>query len=93
VIECFTWCLSLIDVGVVRLDGGGDISVEVLFPEGRERFELGSSGWPWILGVDAVGGAPHCDFADECGARVASRPSPDWLIEVPPLSWRLSILV
>ena len=32
VTECLTRCLSLIEVGVVRLDGAGDISVELLFP-------------------------------------------------------------
>jgi hypothetical protein len=32
VAECLTRCLSLIEGGVVRLDGAGDISVEVLFP-------------------------------------------------------------
>ena len=54
--------------------------VEALFPEGRERFELASSsGWSRVLGIDAVGGPPHCDFADEGGARVASRRCPDWL--------------
>ena len=54
--------------------------VEALFPEGRERFELASSsGWSRVLGIDAVGGPPHCDFADEGGARVASRCSPDRL--------------
>jgi hypothetical protein len=54
--------------------------VEALFPEGRERFELASSsGWSRVLGIDAVGGAPHCDFAREGGARVASRCNPDWL--------------
>jgi hypothetical protein len=31
------------------------------------------------LGIDAVGGAPDCDFADEGGARVASRRCPGWL--------------
>jgi hypothetical protein len=47
--------------------------VEVLFPEGRERFELASSsGWSRVLGIDAVAGAPHGDFADEGEARVAS---------------------
>jgi hypothetical protein len=40
---------------------------------------LGSSGWSRVLGIDAVGGAPHCDFADEGGARVALRWCPDWL--------------
>jgi hypothetical protein len=53
--------------------------VEVLFPQGRERFELGSSGWSRVLGIDAVSGAPHGDFTDEGGARVTSRCSPDWL--------------
>ena len=31
------------------------------------------------LGVDAEGGPPHSHVADECGARVPSRRSPDWL--------------
>ena len=54
--------------------------VEVLFPEGRERFDLASSpGWSRVLGIDAVGGPPHCDFADEGAARVTSRCSPDRL--------------
>src|SRR5215216_7906973 len=57
----------------------GDMTVEMLFPEGREGFELGSSGWSRVLGIDAVGGPPHCDFADEGGAQLASRCSPDWL--------------
>src|SRR5215218_1713841 len=55
-----------------------DIPVEALFPEGRERFQLGSSGWSRVLGIDAVGGAPDCDFADE-GAGMSSRCGPDWL--------------
>jgi hypothetical protein len=52
--------------------------VEAFFPQGGERFELGSSGWAWVLGIDAVGGPPHRDFADERGAQLASRCSPDW---------------
>jgi hypothetical protein len=52
--------------------------VEVLFPQGRERFEFGSSGWSRVLGIDAVGGPPHCDFADEGCVRVTSWCSPDW---------------
>jgi hypothetical protein len=43
--------------------GKRDISVEALFPQGRERFELGSSGWSRVLGIDAVRGPPHRDFA------------------------------
>jgi len=54
------------------------MTVETLFPQRREHFELGSSGWSRVLGIDAVGGPPHCDFADE-GAVVSSRCSPDWL--------------
>jgi hypothetical protein len=54
--------------------------VEVLFPEGRERFELASSpGWSRVVGIDAVGGPPNCDFGDEGCARVFSRCSPSWL--------------
>jgi hypothetical protein len=77
---CLTRCVSLIDVGVVLLGVAGDISVEVLFPQVRGSLELVPSGWPWVLGVDAAGGPPHGYVADEFGARVASRWSPDWLI-------------
>jgi hypothetical protein len=51
-----------------------------LFPYGGGGIELAaSSGWSRVLGIDAVGGAPDCDFADEGGARVASRRCPGWL--------------
>ena len=54
--------------------------VEVLFPEGRERFELASSpGWSRVLGIVAVGGPPHSDSTDKCCAGVSSPCSPDWL--------------
>jgi hypothetical protein len=56
-----------------------DIPVEALFPQGRERLELSSTGWAGVLGIDAVGGPPHRDLADERGARVTSRWCPDWL--------------
>ena len=58
------------------------MSVEALFPEGGDCFELASSsssGWSRVLWIDAVGGAPHCDFANEVGARLASCCSPDRL--------------
>ena len=68
--NCSVCCLSLVGPRICwRVGGTGDIPVEALFPEGRERFELNSSGWSWILGIDAVGGPPHCDFADEGGVR------------------------
>jgi hypothetical protein len=48
--------------------------VESLFPEGGGGIKLAaSSGWSRVLGIDAVGGPPHRDFADKCGARVTSR--------------------
>jgi hypothetical protein len=51
-----------------RIGGTGDLPVEALFPQGRERFELGSSGWLRVFGIDAVGGPPYCNVADEGGA-------------------------
>ena len=78
--ECGACCLSLVGPRICwRVGGTRDMPVEALFPQGRERFELASSGWSRVLGIDAVGGPPHCDFADEGSARVASRYSPDWL--------------
>ena len=62
---------------LLAVDGKRDIQVEALFPQGRERFELRFSGWSRVLGIDAVGGSPHCDFADE-SAGVSSRCSPCW---------------
>ena len=77
--RCGAPCLSLVGPGICwRVSGARDIPVEALFPQGRARFELGScSGWSGVLGIDAVGGPPDCDFADEGGARVASRCCPD----------------
>jgi hypothetical protein len=72
-------CLSLGLCICWRVGGTRDVPVEALFPEGRKRFELVSSGWSRVLGIDAVGCAPHGDFAGEAGARVASRWCPDWL--------------
>ena len=60
-----------------RVGGTCDIPIEALFPESRKCFELGSSGWSQVWGIDAVGGPPHRDFADQGGARVTSRWCPD----------------
>src|SRR5215211_9020476 len=77
--KCGAFCLSLVGLCICwRVGGTGDVPVETLFPEGRKRFELGSSGWARVLGIDAVGGAPHCDFTDKCCAQVTSRWCPDW---------------
>ena len=77
---CGLCCLSLIGSRICwRVGGMRDIPVEALFPEGGERLELGSSGWSRALGINAVGGPPYCDFADEGGAQMACD-SPNWLI-------------
>ena len=79
--ECGESCLSLNGPRICRRGGGTrDIPVEALFPQRWERFELASSssGWPRVLGIDAIGGPPHGDFADEGGARVTVRWRPDW---------------
>jgi hypothetical protein len=56
------------------------VPVESLFSEGGCCTELAaSSGWSRVLGIDAVGGTPHCNFADERQARVTSRRCPGWL--------------
>ena len=76
---CGACGLSLVGPGIRWPVGGTrDSPVEALFPEGRERFELGSSGWSWILGIDAVGGPPDCEFADEGGARMTAWGFPGW---------------
>ena len=78
--KCGVCCLSLVGPGIWwRVGGMGDLPVETLFPKGRERFEWGSSRWSRVLGIKAVGGPPHCDFAYKCCARVSSWRSPDWL--------------
>jgi hypothetical protein len=72
--KCGVCRLSLIGPRICwRVGGRRDISVEALFPQDRERFELGSSGWSRVFGIDAIGSPPHCDFADQGDARVTSR--------------------
>ena len=52
--------------------------LESLFPQGGGCIELASSsGWSRVLRIDAVGGPPHRDFANE-GGGMTSRCSPDW---------------
>ena len=41
--------------------------VELLFPQGCGCIKLASAGWSRVLGIDAVGGSPYCDFANEGG--------------------------
>ena len=76
--KCGVCCLSLVGLRISwRVGGTCDIPVEALFPQCRERFQLGSTGWSRVVGIDAVGGAPYCDFADE-GRGVSSCCSPGW---------------
>ena len=68
-VECGASCLSLVGPGICwRVGGTRDVPVEAFLPEGLGCFELASSGWSGVLGIDAVGGPPHCDFANEGGA-------------------------
>ena len=77
--KCGAFCVSLVGICIcLRVGGMRYGPVKALFPEGRKRFELGSSGWSWVLGIDAAGGPPHCNFADEGGTRVTSRWCPRW---------------
>ena len=56
----------------------GDLPDQALSPLGGGCLDLASpSGWSPVLGIDAVGGPPHCNVADEGGAQVGSRCSPD----------------
>ena len=51
---------------------------ESLLPQGGGCIELASSsGWSRVLGIDAVGGPPYCDFANK-GGGTTSRCSPGW---------------
>jgi hypothetical protein len=69
VTHCGVRCLSFLKPLVAwRIGGTGDMPVESLFPEGGGCIKLASSaGWSRILGIDAVGGSPYCDFANKCG--------------------------
>ena len=76
--NCGASCVWLVGPRICgRVGGTRDIPVEALFPEGREGFELGSSGWSRVLGIDAVGGSPYCDFANQGGGMTSSC-SPGW---------------
>ena len=79
--KCGESCLSLVGPRICWAAGGTrEIPVEALFPQGGGCLEVASSsGWSRVLGIDAVGGPPHRNFANEGGARVASRRCPDWL--------------
>ena len=80
-VPAITWGLSrrgLLDVEMtdVVVAAAGETSVEVVLPEGRSCLQLSCSGWSWVAGVDAVGGAPHGDFTDDGEVRVAARRRP-----------------
>src|SRR5215212_5956807 len=58
---------SEIHVGRV-VAGLGDPSIEMLLPFGRRGRQLFWSGGAAVIGVDAIGGPPYGDFANESGA-------------------------
>ena len=52
--------------------------VESLLPQGGGCIKLASSsGWSRVLRIDAVGGAPHCDGANQ-GGGMTSGGMPGW---------------
>jgi hypothetical protein len=59
---------SEIHVGRV-VAGVGDASIEMLLPFGRSGWQLFWSGGAAVMGVDAIGGPPYGDFANESGAQ------------------------
>ncbi len=56
--------------------GMGDALLEALSPFDRGSLKLCGSGGSMVLGVDAVGGPPDGDFADEGGAQRSARRCP-----------------
>jgi hypothetical protein len=54
----------------------GDMSVEVLLPEGGRPLQLSCSGGSLVSEVDANGGTPDGDFTKEGRGRVAARRCP-----------------
>ena len=70
-------CLSALELRIPRqIINTGDSSVEALLPQGRGCFELDASGWSWVPLIDAVGGPPYRNFANQGGAWVTSRRGP-----------------
>ena len=67
-------CLSALELRIPRqVIKTGDSSVEALLPQGRGCLELEASGWSWVPLIDAVGGPPYRNFANQGGAWVTSR--------------------
>jgi hypothetical protein len=73
---------ALWDVKTDVVVAASEASVEVLLPKGGRRLQLSGSGWSAVLGVDADGGTPDGDFAEEGGGRVAARRCPCGLFAV-----------
>jgi hypothetical protein len=73
-------CLSALELRIPRqVIKPGDSSVEALLPQSGGCFELDASGWSRVPLIDAVGGPPYRDFANEGGAWVTSPRGPDRL--------------
>ena len=77
-ITCGASCPSPLELRIPRqIMKTGDSSVEALLPQSGGCLGLDASGWSWVPLIDAVGGPPYRDFADEGGACVTSRRGPD----------------
>jgi hypothetical protein len=55
------------------VDALSDASVELFLPEGGSGLQLPWSGRSSVVGVGAVGGPPHGDFANPDGAAASRR--------------------
>jgi hypothetical protein len=76
-ITCGASCLSPLELRIPRqVIKTGDSSVEALLPQSRDCLDLDASGRSRVPLIDAVGGPPYRDFANEGGAWVTSRRGP-----------------
>jgi hypothetical protein len=76
-ITCGASCASSLALRIPRqVIKTGDSSVEVLLPQSGGCLELDASGWSRVPLIDAVGGPPYRNFANEGGAWVTSRRGP-----------------
>src|SRR4029453_14949170 len=83
-ITCGASCASSLALRIPRqVIKTGDSSVEVLLPQSGGCLELDASGWSRVPLIDAVGGPPYRNFANEGGAWVTSRRGPGRLVGEP----------
>jgi hypothetical protein len=74
--------LAFPDICAMAVAAQGNVSVEGLLPKGSHGLQLSCAGWAAVFVVDADGGTPDLDFANEGVARVAARRCPYRLLAV-----------